>query len=121
MVNGAWVYLVQGAGLLIFSLFCYVSRPDVRRWQLTLSLALTPLGPLGELFFLQDYWHAPFVPPNPSLPTPTPPPLSPRRAPPGRTPPRRLAICCLGLQWADIAESSWQLLQVSPCVRSLDY
>jgi len=61
MINGAWVYLVQGAGLLILAALCYVSRPDVRRWQLTLGVALTPLGPLGELYFLQDYWHAPFV------------------------------------------------------------
>ena len=57
----AWVYLLQGACLTLIALVCWFLRPDLRRWQLTVGLALMPLGPAGELYFLQDYWHAPFV------------------------------------------------------------
>jgi len=57
----AWVYLLQGACLALIALVCWFLRPDLRRWQLTVGLALMPLGPAGELYFLQDYWHAPFV------------------------------------------------------------
>jgi len=57
----AWVYLLQGAVLALLALACWFLRPDLRRWQLTVGLALMPVGPVGELYFLQDYWHAPFI------------------------------------------------------------
>lgn len=46
--------------LLVWIVF-YILRPDLRRRMLLFSLIITPLGPLSEFWFLQDYWRRPTI------------------------------------------------------------
>ncbi|MFI4927147.1 MAG: hypothetical protein ACHP7E_05595 [Burkholderiales bacterium] len=57
----AWGYVLGSlAGCLLWGLI-FRLRPDLRRRMLWVSLLLLPLAPLGESFFLLDYWRPPLI------------------------------------------------------------
>jgi hypothetical protein len=57
----AWGYLIGSlAGILLWLAIC-LCRPDLRRRMLWVSLLLLPMAPLGESFFLLDYWRPPLL------------------------------------------------------------
>jgi hypothetical protein len=56
-----WGYLV---GILMLALLwtaLFVARHDLHRRMLTMSLILVPLAPLGQFYYLQDYWKPPVI------------------------------------------------------------
>lgn len=56
-----WGYLV-GIGLLMaIWTVLFLLRRDVHKRMLIMSIALIPLAPLGQYFFLQDYWRPPVI------------------------------------------------------------
>lgn len=57
----AWAYVLGSlVGLLLWAII-FVLRPDLRRRMLWVSLLLLPLAPIGESFFLLDYWRPPLI------------------------------------------------------------
>ncbi len=57
----AWGYV--GGSLLgaLLWLAIFLRRRDLRRRMLWVSLLLLPMAPLGESFFLLDYWNPPLI------------------------------------------------------------
>lgn len=56
-----WGYLVGICMLFIpWGLF-YYARRDLRPRILVMSIILLPLAPLGQYYFLKDYWHPPLI------------------------------------------------------------
>lgn len=56
-VNFQYAYLTGDFLLFIIWLVLFVSRKDLRREMLRMSVLIAPLGPLSELFYLLDYWR----------------------------------------------------------------
>src|SRR6516225_7258785 len=57
----AWGYVFGTLmGLLLWGII-FLLRPDLRRRMLWVSLLLVPLAPIGESFFLLDYWRPPLI------------------------------------------------------------
>jgi hypothetical protein len=57
----AWAYLVGCLVGLLLWVIIFCLRPDLRRRMLWVSFLLMPLGPIGERFFLVDYWRPPLI------------------------------------------------------------
>jgi hypothetical protein len=57
----AWAYVFGSlVGLALWG-FVFLLRPDLRQRMLWVSLLLVPLAPIGESFFLLDYWKPPLI------------------------------------------------------------
>jgi hypothetical protein len=57
----AWAYVFATLiGIMIWAAI-FLLRPDLRRRMLWVSLLLLPLAPIGESFFLLDYWRPPLI------------------------------------------------------------
>jgi hypothetical protein len=57
----AWGYLIGSLAGILLWLAIFLRRPDLRRRMLWVSLLLLPMAPLGESFFLLDYWRPPLL------------------------------------------------------------
>jgi hypothetical protein len=57
----AWGYVVGSLLGVLLWLAIYLGRRDLRRRMLWVSLLLLPMAPLGESFFLLDYWRPPLI------------------------------------------------------------
>jgi hypothetical protein len=62
-----WAYVLGVGMLMLLWTAFFVMRADLRKRMLGLSLGLMPLAPLGQYFFLQDYWQPPVLFPLPGL------------------------------------------------------
>ncbi len=56
-----WGYLTGICMLLVLWGWFYLTRRDLRLRLLVMSLILLPLAPLGQYYFLRDYWHPPLI------------------------------------------------------------
>jgi len=56
MLDDRIVYLVYSLLFMLVWLVLFVVRRDLRRPMLIMSIAVAPLGPLSEIWYLQDYW-----------------------------------------------------------------
>jgi hypothetical protein len=57
----AWAYLIGSLLGVAIWLAIFVRRRDLRRRMLWVSLLLLPMAPLGESYFLLDYWRPPLL------------------------------------------------------------
>ncbi|HYT42280.1 MAG TPA: hypothetical protein VEP90_08030 [Methylomirabilota bacterium] len=56
-----WGYLIGICILFILWGLFYFTRPDLRLRILVMSIILVPLAPVGQYYFLKDYWHPPLI------------------------------------------------------------
>ncbi len=58
MLDARFVYLFYGLLFTLAWLVLFISRNDLRQPMLIMSAAIAPLGPLSEIWYLQDYWKS---------------------------------------------------------------